>query len=131
MKGAFIVGLARVLDFPAEVIGVVVVAVIMGHIWPVYLQFKGGKGIATALGAFCALDYTIILITALLSGMLYGLTRKFTSSWGATMFALPVIAIVMDYPLYLIITLSASVAVILFAHRENFKKELSSNPNNR
>ncbi len=131
LKGAFIVWLARMLDFPPEVVGTVVVAVIMGHVWPVYLHFKGGKGIATALGAFCVLDYTIVLITALLSGLLYMLTRKFTNSWGATVLALPVITFVTGYPFYLIMVLSASITVILFAHRDNFNKELFSDKNNR
>ncbi len=130
LKGAFIVGLARMLDFPPAVVGAVAVAVIMGHIWPVYLHFRGGKGIATALGAFLALDYTIILLAGALFGLIFGLTRKFTPSWGVTVLALPFILFVMEYPLSLIVAVAASVSVILFAHRENFKRELSSGKNN-
>ena len=131
LKGVFVVGIARVLDFSPGVISAVVIAVIMGHVWPVYLHFKGGKGIATALGAFLVLDYTIILITVLLSSLLYGLTRKFNSSWGVTVLALPFITFVTGYPLYLIVALSASIAVILFAHRENFRKESFTGKNIR
>jgi len=44
LKGALVVWLARELEFPPTVLGAVVVAVIAGHIWPLWLHFHGGKG---------------------------------------------------------------------------------------
>jgi len=57
-----IVLLARSRVFSPGVVGTVVIAVITGHIWPIWLNFHVGKGIATSLGAFFALDYKILLI---------------------------------------------------------------------
>ena len=62
LKGAVMVLLAKWLGFSPGVVAAVVVVVIAGHIWPIWLHFHGGKGIATGLGAFVALNYRILLI---------------------------------------------------------------------
>jgi acyl phosphate:glycerol-3-phosphate acyltransferase len=55
-KGAAAVSLAgRVTDDSATWMMVAAFAVVFGHCFPVWLKFKGGKGVATALGAFLAL----------------------------------------------------------------------------
>src|SRR5688572_31226053 len=59
-KGWFAVALAQqhAIAEPAAV-GAAAVAVIVGHMWPVFFRFEGGKGISTALGVLIALDYRI------------------------------------------------------------------------
>lgn len=121
LKGVFIVLLARGLEFPPGVVGAVVIAVIAGHIWPIGLNFHGGKGIATSLGAFSALDYKILLIGGCVLLVTYLLTRKFTLSWIATLVAMPLIAISLDYPMNIWVPLLISAAIILIAHKENIK----------
>ena len=59
-KGAVAVALARWL-FPEQTGGLmlicaVAVAVFVGHLWPLFFRFKGGKGVATALGVLLALN---------------------------------------------------------------------------
>jgi glycerol-3-phosphate acyltransferase PlsY len=44
-------------------VGLVAVAVFLGHLYPVFLKFKGGKGVATAAGVLVALDATLGLAT--------------------------------------------------------------------
>jgi glycerol-3-phosphate acyltransferase PlsY len=60
--------------FPAAV----AFAVVAGHIWPVYLKFKGGKGVATAAGAFLPLCWPALL-TALTVWVLVFLTSRYVS----------------------------------------------------
>src|SRR5262249_37670566 len=43
-------------EVPVELVVLVAVAAILGHTFPVYLKFRGGKGVATSLGAGLALD---------------------------------------------------------------------------
>ena len=52
--------------------------VVAGHIWPVYLKFKGGKGVATAAGAFLPLSWAA-LVTALIVWVLVFLTTRYVS----------------------------------------------------
>jgi len=54
-KGCFPVLVGRVLGAPPEILAATAFAAVVGHVFPVFLRFRGGKGVATALGAFIAL----------------------------------------------------------------------------
>ncbi|PIT53018.1 glycerol-3-phosphate acyltransferase [Snodgrassella alvi] len=47
-----------------SIIAIVAVAVLIGHMWPIFFKFKGGKGVATALGVLLALSWPTALICA-------------------------------------------------------------------
>lgn len=67
-KGWFAVWLAGLaieqLQLPSVLLGACAVAVFLGHLYPVFLKFKGGKGVATALGVILALQPWLGLATA-------------------------------------------------------------------
>jgi acyl phosphate:glycerol-3-phosphate acyltransferase len=119
LKGVFAVTLARSLEFQLDIVCTVVIAVIAGHIWPLWLHFHGGKGIATSLGAFVALDYRILLLGGTVLLVSYLLTRKFLPSWIATLVAMPLIAYYLGNPLPVVISLLVSAIIIIIAHRNN------------
>lgn len=52
------------LALPSLVVSLCAVAVFLGHVYPVFLKFKGGKGVATALGILLALNVWVALATA-------------------------------------------------------------------
>lgn len=54
-KGCFPVLIGRVMGAPPEILATIAFAAVLGHVFPVFLEFRGGKGVATALGAFIAL----------------------------------------------------------------------------
>lgn len=64
-------GAARVYDIEV----VAAVAAICGHVFPVWLGFKGGKGVASALGVFLALSWQSALTTLLVFIVVFALTR--------------------------------------------------------
>jgi len=67
-KGTLAVWLARVVAdaqaLPTAVVAISAMAVLLGHVFPVFLRFKGGKGVATALGVLLALSPWLGLATA-------------------------------------------------------------------
>ena len=122
LKGALMVWLARSLEFSPGVVGAVAVVVIAGHIWPLWLHFHGGKGIATGFGAFVTLDYKIALIGVGVLLVTYMMTRRFLPSWVFTLVVLPPLAYTLDYPMTVVAPLILAAAIILFAHKENIRQ---------
>ena len=122
LKGALMVWLARWLELPPGVVGAVAVVVIAGHIWPLWLHFHGGKGIATGFGAFVTLDYKIALIGVGVLLVTYMMTRRFLPSWVFTLVVLPPLAYTLDYPMTVVTPLILAAAIILFAHKENIRQ---------
>ncbi|PQQ22676.1 glycerol-3-phosphate 1-O-acyltransferase PlsY [Photorhabdus hindustanensis] len=75
LKGMIPVWLAHQLYVPPFYLGITAIAACLGHIYPVFFQFKGGKGVATAFGAIAVIGWDLTglmmgtwLLTILLSG---------------------------------------------------------------
>ena len=94
-KGWLAVFLAKHYLLPDAVIGLVAIAVFFGHLFPIFLKFKGGKGVATAAGVLLALDWVLGLGT--LAVWILSATVSRYSSLGALMAAVaaPLLAAMM------------------------------------
>ena len=64
LKGWLAVYIAERMGFSSTVVGLVALAVFLGHLYPIFLRFKGGKGVATAAGVIIALDPLLGLAVA-------------------------------------------------------------------
>lgn len=62
LKGFLPVAIAFALNESRVVVAAVGLAAFVGHLFPLFLGFKGGKGVATALGVYLALDHLAVLI---------------------------------------------------------------------
>jgi len=73
-KGYVAVLLAhRMAPDSAAVTALAIASVLVGHCFPVFLRFRGGKGVATGMGAFLAISPEAVLITMLLFAAVLGL----------------------------------------------------------
>ncbi len=110
------------------------IAVILGHTFPIFFQFKGGKGIATALGVLLVTNWNIGLICLVFALVLMILTKMVSLGSIAAAILFPVLITFMPHNNYLVdgnyIIYSILLAVlVVFNHRENVKRLLSGTEN--
>lgn len=122
-KGAVAVLLARHFvpelgDHAAMIAGA---AAMIGHCYPVWLRFRGGKGVATLLGLALALAWPIGLVFALVWIGTVLLAR--ISSLGGMLGAVsaPIAALAFGYPVYAV-GLAGLAVIVLWRHRENIAR---------
>jgi len=126
-KGALAVLFARLIlgstagDWPLAAGG----AAILGHIYPLYLKFKGGKGVATSLGVFLAVD--LILGGSLLAIWLFSAALWRTSSLAAMIaFASLPILMWIRHPQPIPVAFAVAVSgLIAYRHLSNIRRLLA------
>ncbi len=110
--------------------------VILGHTFPVFFKFKGGKGIATSLGVLLITNWQIGLICLVFALILMALTRMVSvgSIAAAILFPVLVLFINQNYLVeannwsYLVFSIILA-ALVIFNHRANIKRLLSGEEN--
>jgi glycerol-3-phosphate acyltransferase PlsY len=122
VKGYAAVAVARALDPAPTTAAVAAVLAVAGNCWPVYLGFRGGKGVATGLGAFGALAPWAILPVAAVWGAVAALSRYVSLASVAACAALPVAAVLCGYGSRAVLAAVAAAAVIVWRHRDNLKR---------
>ena len=126
-KGIFALALARiVLEGPAHAwLALVGGAVFLGHVFPVYLRFKGGKGVAAALGIVLFLSPETAFVLVVLFAAVFYLTRYVSLGSLCAAVGLPVaMAFLGNAREY--VTLSLLMAfLVIWTHRENIHRLLA------
>ena len=112
------------LNFFPKLILLSSVVVYLGHIFPVWLKFKGGKGVATFIGAIAILNYVLCLIF-LISWAIVAKIFKISSLSAIIAFLITFVATVFLYENDLILVMSFFTVFSIFTHRENIKKIIS------
>jgi len=107
------------------------IAIILGHCWPIFLKFKGGKGVAPAIGSFTAIAYEITLITMIISLLLIKKTKTASigSLSGALISFIPFISLIIIgvYPMEYLVFYLGAIIIIIIRHKENIKKLINNN----
>lgn len=123
VKGSLAVGLARWLDLPSLGIVAALLSVVAGHLWPVQLGGKGGKGASTALGGVLVINAWLGLAVLALAGVFLALTRSFSRGGMIAMALAPLAAWLLGLDAVLVGGILVLVILLLFAHRDNWLAE--------
>lgn len=103
-------------------------ASVLGHVFPIYYGFKGGKGVAVYLMTALLIDYKAALVCIAVGVILILITRWVSLGSVCGTILLVIISIFMDTNFNAII-LSLATAVVVVKHKENIKRILSGNEN--
>ena len=129
LKGLVAVLLARWLQshfgLADAVVAAVAVAVLAGHMWPLFFGFKGGKGVATALGVLLALSWPVALICAAVWLMMaFGLKISSLAALTATVISPLAAMFLVQQPSWQA-AIAVIAALVLLRHRSNIQNLLS------
>jgi glycerol-3-phosphate acyltransferase PlsY len=135
IKG-FIPVLAIYFLFPASYLLYIIstVAVLIGHVFPVFLKFRGGKGVSTAGGliiATCVLPFSGVslwirilpaIVVVLIVLITFFITRKMSLGSLSAAFLISIMFYACKYDKYVIIASILWTLIVVIAHRDNIRR---------
>lgn len=129
LKGFVAVWLVRWMETEINLtmatIGACAVAVLVGHMWPIFFRFKGGKGVATALGALLALSWPAGLVCAIVWLVVaFGFKVSSLAAIAAALISPIAAYFFMPYPSWIWATTVIAV-LVLYRHKSNIINLLS------
>jgi len=121
-KGSAAVVIARVVSGDDWVIAIAAIAALVGHIFPVWLGFRGGKGVATAVGIFSVLAPVALVCAGVIFIAIVVTTRYVSLGSIVAAVLIPVAVWWLSGSQPLLIAAIVAAALIVFAHRGNIKR---------
>jgi len=121
-KGALAVGLARWADANAPVLATVALAAVLGHLFPVWTGFRGGKGVATTLGVVLATMPVVGGLLLLVWLAVAALSRYSSLAALVAVALMPVLVWVVDGRWAMLALSGALTALVVARHVENIRR---------
>lgn len=119
-KGALAVFAANYFEFGSVVELLALLAVTVGHIYPVFYKFQGGKGVSTFIGGILAFNPILVVLLIGVFLIIYPFTKSFSIAGFVAIIILP-FGVFMRYGDLEFILVFALVALLLFAYRDSFR----------
>jgi glycerol-3-phosphate acyltransferase PlsY len=121
-KGSAAVLIAKAVSGDDWVIAVAAIAALVGHIFPVWLSFRGGKGVATGVGIFLVLAPIALLCAGVIFVAIVVSTRYVSLGSITAAILVPVFVWLLSDVRPVLIASIVGAALIVFAHRGNIKR---------
>lgn len=123
LKGCLVVVVGRLLGLDAVYDGIFLalggIAVVAGHNWPAFLQFRGGKGTATSLGVFLTLDWEVAIIAIMIGLIVLAIWKMVSLASMVGMTMLPVFTLLTGRNTTEIVFAFVLCFFSVFQHRKN------------
>ena len=122
LKGSLTVGLAQYFELSPLMVGLIAIATLIGHIFPIYYGFKGGRGVATAAGILFIFSWVMgLIVLAIWLGVFF--IWRYSSLAAIIAASLsPVIGFFYKIDFYELIAISIIALILILRHIENIKR---------
>ena len=110
-------------------LGLLALIAIIGHCYPVYLQFRGGKGVATGLGIFLVLSPMSVLLAAVLFGATVAISRYISLGSVLAALSIPIFILFLGFPREIFAGSLGIALLIVWRHRSNLRRLLDGTEN--
>ena len=133
LKGALPVVLAKLFATVGVSLGlapvIAAVAVIIGHSKSIFLQFKGGKSVASGVGTILALNWVVGIVIALIWGVITYTTKYVSVGSIIALVVSPFVMYFLGAPIAYVAYCALGAIYIVYLHRENIKRLINGNEN--
>jgi len=121
LKATIVVTVAIFFDLNELELMQVTLAILIGHTYPIYYNFKGGKGVATALGILLASNWILAISVLFIWLVIFSIWRYSSLAAITASLSLPIISYFIDDTSYILLTNILITALIIFNHHSNIK----------
>ena len=133
LKGALPVVLAKLFATVGVSLGlapvIAAIAVIIGHSKSIFLQFKGGKSVASGVGTILALNWVVGIVIALVWGVITYTTKYVSVGSIIALVISPFVMYFLGAPIAYVAYCALGAIYIVYLHRENIKRLINGNEN--
>ncbi len=127
LKGTIPVVLANALDASPAIVSLTVLVAVLGHMYPIFFNFKGGKGVATAIGALLGFHFIIGVMVIATWLLVVNFSRYASLASIISIILSPLYALLITQDLSIFPPLCFMAILILFKHKNNMTRLIDGN----
>ena len=120
-KATIVVSIAILMDLNELEIMLISLAVLLGHMYPIYYRFNGGKGVATAFGILLAVNWVLALIVICIWIVTFSIWRYSSLAAICASLSVPILSYILNEQFFISIMNLIIATLIIFRHHSNIK----------